>query len=438
MPLNDFETALTERIEFAVFIAYEQWVRATGYDSDNPYDKLARLLPGLPEDLLELAARRGGWGVFDPVTGLPGDELRQLIAELAGAAVAARIAVIDSETPVPGALAQAMAQAVGQAVGGFVGDPESWRLAHGGPGGQPTAIAALAPMAVPEAPLPLDEGPAPRALPPPVVEEDAREQDVAEAELRSDGFSATAERAADPAREADEGGPAQDLVIRAGSSSFQRIGGGDDVFANLLVLNNGTSMLLGDTLLQQIENYAFNLPEVPDLPALQGSGGGTAPTPPVSDPFGDLPPAVVQNIERWIALLNSADFYRVDDDTGQVVKLTADEAREVVDTLIDLLIDRAQLTVAEGPSTTPVPDPAPVIGAPEPLPDEPPPVPVANPGSDVLLVPPMLADAADDDPPMEIVTIPEAGPPVSLADVIEALPPATIVAALPPVDPLLG
>jgi hypothetical protein len=125
MPTSEFETALTERIEFAVFVAYEQWVRASNYESHNPYDLLARMLPGLVEEIAAAAARRGGWGAFDPTAGGPGGAL---IHEVAAQAVAARLGSLAPEAPEPTLLAQVVTEAVGRAVSGFVDDPDSWRL----------------------------------------------------------------------------------------------------------------------------------------------------------------------------------------------------------------------------------------------------------------------------------------------------------------------
>ena len=452
MPTSGFETALIERIEYAVFVAYEQWVRVSNYAAPNPYDVLARILPGLPEALSESASARGGWGMFDPVSGLPADASRQLIGEMAAQVVSARVAALAPHAPDANLLAQVMVDAISRSVTVFVDDPESWRLAL----------------------TPNERGPT-AALRDPVPEHAASDAGP-NGQDHSPGL---------PGDEGGESGGATHSVVRAAESpaetgnflqlaefwfikSSSTLPGNDTTLSALngLLVSGSSSLALieaGKELADEIEDLRDGTDDV-------GSPvqGDPLPIPPgVSqqhlDALDDLPQAIQAVIAKWIKLLNEASFWRVDADGGRH-ELSDAEAHEVVDTLIGVLIRRAELDLdlptlpgnhAPSTDTPATPTPTPTPEAPKAAdppaavatdrPDDPglgdKPVGYSDLGSGTIEIPP--APPEPEKPPADVVLTPAPSaeatePAVDLVTVHDQLGSAATV--LPPIikeaDPL--
>lgn len=130
MPVGDFTAALTERVDYAVFVAYETWARETAYTAHNPYDVLARLLDGLPQALSTAMAERGGWVTLDPAGGVGNGESRQLISEMAAQVMVARIQAEAADVPDIGLLTGLIVDAVSGAITLFIEQPGSFDLAR--------------------------------------------------------------------------------------------------------------------------------------------------------------------------------------------------------------------------------------------------------------------------------------------------------------------
>ena len=354
MPTSEFESALSERIEFAVFVAYEQWVREAVYGSYNPYDVLGRLLPGLNDALGAAVAARGGWGALEPVSGVAADAGKHLISEMAAQVVTAQVAALAPHVPGATLLTQVITDAVGRAVSVFVDDPESWRLAmHVGDRAPVAALTDAIRGAVPAgpddaggdslpaAPMPADEGGdygAPRVLH--AIESTARVQSDLLA-IRELWF------------------------LKADASGFDL---DYATLASVLVkLSSGTSSI--DLLATPTPNESAS-----QGGAVTGSAG-TAHTGTADQAAGDelsaygglkqsyidrldaLPDKVSAVIHVWIELLNKASFYHVESD-GSIDRLSGAEAAQVVDTLIMVLIGRAELHLSL-PTLPPGYDPTP-------------------------------------------------------------------------------
>lgn len=172
MPVGDFTAALTERVDYAVFVAYETWARETAYTAHNPYDVLARLLDGLPQALGAAMAERGGWVTLDPAGGTQNGDSRVLISEMAAQVMVARIQAEAADVPDIGLLTGLIVDAVSGAITLFIEQPGSFDLARAeeasnAPLGSRTQPEAAAPastvndglpdqdelVALPEAPL---------------------------------------------------------------------------------------------------------------------------------------------------------------------------------------------------------------------------------------------------------------------------------------------
>jgi hypothetical protein len=131
MPVGDFTAALTERVHYAVFLAYETWARETAYTAHNPYDVLARLLNGLPQALSTAMAERGGWVTLAaPAGGTQNGDSRVLINEMAGQVMAARIQAEAADVPDIGLLTGLIVDAVSGAITLFIEQPGSFDLAR--------------------------------------------------------------------------------------------------------------------------------------------------------------------------------------------------------------------------------------------------------------------------------------------------------------------
>lgn len=433
MPTSEFQTALTERIEFAVFVAYEGWVRASGYASANPYDVLARVLPGLPESLQAAAAAHGGWGAFEPIGDIPADAARQLIGELASQVVSARIAALAPHAPDANLLTQVVADAVGRAVTVFVEDPESWRLAlnpgeHGQvaalgehPGGQPDGQPGTdtAPADAPPLPFsPADEGGDYGAPGSRVVQTLERVQHGAEASARPDlsqFFSL-----------GDVWWVKTSGTLPSPNAMLAVLG--------TLMINAGSAGTLKSLLLDDIAagppgdrgpgdgGLAVPDPLLPPPPGHDANGGpadGHGGITDGSDPAGGGWEQFQHVIDRWIELLNKASFYRVDE-SGEVYHLNPQESAQVVETLVSVLVRRAELNL-------PLP----------PLPDEPRPTAHAASEAAAEATPAAIADtppaAAADPAPVAVVEA--AGQPdaaLLLGSGTLDLPPADATAAEDP------
>lgn len=364
MPTSEFQTALSERIEFAVFVAYEQWVRASGYAAPNPYDVLARLLPGLPESLGAAVSARGGWGAFEPIGGMPADAARQLINEMASQVVSARVAALAPHAPDGNLLAQVIVDAVGRSVSVFIDDPESWRLAlNPGERGQVAALGepragpaggdageGHADQALPPAATPTDEGGdygAPGAR---VVQTIERVLPGGEASIRPDlsQFFSLSDlwllktSGTVPARDVAVGA-ISDLLIDTGSGNALQ-----GLLSRELI--QAASALGSSTALDDLSHGAGTggtqaTPVVPVSTPGGGSDTTAGHSPGRTGPTAGLPEPVALIIDRWIELLNKASFYRVAED-GSIQRLSEHEAQQVVDTLVSVLVRRAQLDLS--------------------------------------------------------------------------------------------
>lgn len=341
MPTSEFAAALSERIEFAVFIAYERWLRETAYTSDNPYDVLARLLPGLDDALGKAVAARGGWSALEPVAGLPADAARHLVNEMAAQVASAQVAALAPHVPGVTLLMQVLTDAVGRAVTVFVDDPDSWRLAM-----QPGERAPLATLSDATGAAGGDhhageDAPLPAA---PVLPDEG-----------GDSGGARIVHAIENTARAPEGLLAiRELwFAKAGSA-----GPGVDAFSTLLdavLVKLGTDAA-ADAPADVSEAPAVAAPAGADAPlpastAGHDAGAGLADQADASGQFGlkpsyaerldALPGSASAVIHAWIDLLARANFYNVGPD-GTVHHLSADEAGQVVDTLIQVLIGRAE------------------------------------------------------------------------------------------------
>jgi len=355
MPTSEFQTALTERIEFAVFVAYEGWVRASGYASANPYDVLARVLPGLPESLQSAVASHGGWAVFEPIGGIPTDAARQLIGEMASQVVSARIAALAPHAPDGNLLTQVVVDAIGRAVAVFIDDPESWRLALSP--GERGQIAALG-----EHPIGQGHADSSAAEAPPPAQMQMTPAD------EGGDYGAPGTRVVQTLERVLNGSEASG---RPDLSQFFNL---SEVWwvktSGTLPVSNSAINALGSLLIDAGSSGLLKSLFDDDAPVVRGSPGGNGladgtpaiPDPPYAEPGGDrphdsggvgsghgatagLPEALAAIIDRWIELLNKANFYRVDED-GSIYRLNQQEAAQVGDTLISVLVRRAQLDLA--------------------------------------------------------------------------------------------
>lgn len=345
MPASEFETALSERIEFAAFVAYEQWVRAVRYTSDNPYDVLARLLPGLNEALEGAIAAHGGWNALEPVSGLPAETGRQLIAAMAAQVVSAQIAAVAPHAPGAALLTQVISDAVSRAVTVFVDDPESWRLAMRPGEGAPMAAMAVAPedggpgegitdsgTFLPAAPLPPDEGGA---------YGERMVHAVESAPRAKGGLFGISElwfvkaAAAALGVDVDATGLAGVMVhlgfdVQRVQALAGDVAGGSDRIGELIGRDGGIG------------------PAIPGLagrPPAAGGGQGWELKADYLARLEHLPDQVAAEIQVWAGLLTKASFYHVGDD-GAIVRLSASESAAVVDTLLGVLIGRAELSLS--------------------------------------------------------------------------------------------
>lgn len=347
MQNSDFERALHERVEFAVFVAYEQWVQAAGYDSFNPYDLLARLLPGLPDALSRAVEARGGWAMLDPVSGLPATGAQLLVAQVVSHVVDQLVGAAAQHVHGQAVLAEQLAHAVGRAVNGFVGDPESWRLATiASPPGASAARADTATDAIP--------APAGPAVPAP-----------APAGLSAAPAAAAAADAAGQSGSAASGAPASAInEIETWLHSFLASPGGAggivDASVGLRVASIGSFQAVADSMAVS--------PAVP-APALSGlfydiAGDGLDTPIAVGDSIGDplagdpgghgdlfhFPSSLELAITHWIHLGRTATFFRAE--AGGMVALSRQEAFEIVGRIVDTLVQNAELQMNHAAGST--------------------------------------------------------------------------------------
>jgi hypothetical protein len=429
MPTSEFETALTERIEFAVFVAYEQWVRASNYVSVNPYDVLARLLPALPESLTQAAASRGGWGAFDPVNGLPTDEARLLISEMAAQVAKARIAAMAADAPQADQLATVIVDAINRSVTAFVEDPESWRLALGP--GERAPVAALGEGV---------GGPSGEGIDPPAHDVVPPAPEMVDA---GGDYGASTSRLV------------QTVESIGRAEFFQLLGVGDLWFirgAGSQSLTEAARAMLGvrvefnpiDDALggggvpspepgrDAGEAGGGNSPDFPSLPVDPPVGGNE----PIDPRYG-LPADVAAVIDQWFELLSKAKFYRVQED-GSIYRLNESEAQSIVETLIDVLVRRAQLDLAlpvlpthAEPTQAAASPPAQSPTDAAPAHDNPA---AAGLGSDTLQLPPALPAASSSETEVAVIVPDPTSDPVP--DVVAASNPADVMPViLPPIGP---
>jgi hypothetical protein len=327
MPASEFESALTERVDYAVFVAYDTWAREVGYNAHNPYDVLARLLNGLPQALSAAVAERGGWTALDPTGGANSAATRHLVSEMAAQVVSARIQSEAAQVPDIGLLTGLIVDAVSGAVTVFLREPGTFELAGVD---APTGISLgerSAPAAVAEAPV-----------------------------VEPESFVATPQPSPD-----DLGGlPAQNFITATGSSStrfdawdswlsdFNTIFGSSSEF-QLIDPNGGVDVYL---IRRDTDPAPDLVAENPGGPASGGSGGFPGPS-----PSGNQV-EIAQLVERWERALADATFYRVD--RGTVVRLTDAEAESVIDALIARVVEQAIYSMGT-PTTTDRPPEPPAI-----------------------------------------------------------------------------
>jgi hypothetical protein len=330
MPASEFESALSERVDYAVFVAYETWAREVGYSAHNPYDVLARLLDGLPQALSAAVADRGGWTALDPTGGASSAATRHLVNEMATHVVTARIQADAAHTPEIGLLAGLIVDAVSGAVTVFLQEPGSFDLAGAD---QPTGVS-------------LGDRSAPTAA-----------AEVPAAEPQS--FVAAAQP-----DQIDLPGALHQYLTPTGSSSVRF-----DAWDSWL---NDFSTIFGSSsqfqLVDPNGNVDFYLIErdpdpAPDLVA--ENPGAPSPSGPGGFPGPSVNDAIEQLVARWEAALADAAFYRVE--RGTIVRLTDAEAESVIDALIARVVEQALHSMGT-PSTTDRPPEPPVIDpvAPEP------------------------------------------------------------------------
>jgi hypothetical protein len=434
MPTSEFQTALTERIEFAVFVAYEQWVRASNYVSANPYDVLARLLPALPESLTQAASSRGGWGAFDPVNGLPTDEARILISEMAAQVAKARIAALAADAPEADQLATVIVDAINRSVTAFVEDPESWRLALNP--GERAPLAALGEGAAVTSGEGSDAEPHGQLPPAPEMVEAGGDHGAAASRLvqvaESAGRPEFQQRLA--ATDVWFGKDAGNKVVAEATLDLSSLMVDFDVAPRA----GNSSLPEGELLKEFLERVGVvESPSTPELPALPTDKPPDVPDPqqqPIDPRYG-LPSDVAAVIDKWFDLLSKAKFYRVQED-GSIYRLNEAEAQAIVDTLIDVLVRRAQLdlalpslpesaTPAHSAAAAPAQPPADAGSTPDTAA-------AAGLGSDTLQIPsaPPAADSGETEL-ASTVLLPAADP---VPDAVPASSPADV---MPPVLPPL-
>lgn len=336
MPASEFESALSERVDYAVFVAYDTWAREVGYSSHNPYDVLARLLDGLPQAISAAIADRGGWTALDPTGGATSAAARHLVNEMATHVVTARIQAESAHTPDIGLLTGLIVDAVSGAVTVFLQEPGTFDLA---------GIDAPSGVSLGE-----------RSAPAAVAEAPATEPE---------SFVATPQP--DPG---DLGHlPMQNFVTATGSSSvrFDAWESWLSDFSTIFGSSNQFQLIdpSGEVGFYYIERADDLGPDLatgnPRGPSSGGSGGsGGLPGPSPSDDQVEIDALV----ERWERALADATFYRVEH--GTVVRLSDAEAERVIDALIARVVEQAMENMATPTAERPPEPPAIDPVAPEP------------------------------------------------------------------------
>lgn len=305
MPASEFESALTERVDYAVFVAYETWAREVGYNAHNPYDVLARLLDGLPQALSAAVAERGGWTALDPTGGASGAATRHLVSEMAAQVVSARIQAEAAHTPEIGLLTGLIVDAVSGAVTVFLQEPGTFDLAGVDAPNGVSLGERSAPTAVAEAPA-----------------------------LEPQSFIATPQ----PAPDDLSGLPLQNFITATGSSSVRF-----DAWESWL--NDFNTLFGSSTQFQlvdpngEVDFYLIQRDTDPPPDLVAENPGAPGPSGPVGLPGPSANDAIDQLVARWEAALADAAFYRVE--RGTVVRLSDAEAEDVIDALIARVVEQA-------------------------------------------------------------------------------------------------
>jgi hypothetical protein len=429
MPASEFETALLERVEFSAYVAYEQWAQRVGYAAHNPYDVLARILPGLALSLSNAVAERGGWSAFEPGALNPSAS-RILIAEMISQVVAARVSAAAPDAPDGPLLARVLVDAVGGAVSVFVDDPESWRLAQAPQ--ERAAIVSLGERSLPFAPLDLPADPQPLA---PVLEAG----EVATTEAGS--VVAAIERLVAPDRA---------LNLFEGEFLFARTGGSSNIFR----VNLGGTVITSDTSVafdlivessgstnpfEQIVQELLEFQIAPAVEPVPAPAPGIDPAVETFEPspswlpeaFEDLPSEVVQRVTK---LLTEATYYYAN---RPLQPLSAPEVAAILPAVFEAFLvwvaERAQLgtpgtvisapapampdatvgstpVVAFGPSLPPGTPPDPDLPTPLPPPPDPTPesrlVAAINDLTDTLNLPPATTGPVMEQSDLVVVVAP--------------------------------
>jgi hypothetical protein len=328
MPAGDFTAALTERVDYAVFVAYEAWAREVAYTAHNPYDVLARLLDGLPQALTTAMAERGGWVTLDPAGAPQAADTRQLISEMATQVMVARIQAEAADLPEIGLLTGLIVDAVSGAITLFIEQPGTFDLARAeasaaGPLGarsqpEPAAVAnSEAPMQLAELPPPV-EAPAPVAETPPA------------SELQTDPFGSI-EAWLNPFLQAFRSSvlPSNPLIV-LGAGGETGMVGQDGTIDIDIDWRRPEELAGGDSTTELMPGIDLADPDLPDS-SIQGAGGsGSDGRVRLSSAERD---AFIARIEAlWRDYLADADFFRAED--GVVVKLTEAEEVPVVDMIV--------------------------------------------------------------------------------------------------------
>lgn len=357
MQSSDFERALHERVEFAVFVAYEQWAQASGYDSHNPYDLLARLLPGLPQALSNAVEARGGWGMLDPVGGLPSTGAQVLIAQAVGAVVDRMVGTMADGVHGQAVLAEQVAHAVGRAVNGFVGDPESWRLATiASPPGSTAARGDVATDAMPGPAAPTGPeatGAAPAGLSAAPAAAAAAAEAAASAGAWETGAPASAINEietwlhsflANPGSASGQVDSSVALHV-ASIGSFQAVADAMTVSPGLPVTTPALGSFFYDVAGDAVDSPTAVEDTMASFRSADPSGAA-----PGSAQALLFPSSLELAISHWLHLLETATFFR--GGAGQMFTLSQAEAHEVVVQVIDTLVRNAelQMNVAVGTS----------------------------------------------------------------------------------------
>ncbi len=321
MPVGDFTAALTERVDYAVFVAYETWARETAYTAHNPYDVLARLLDGLPQALNTAMAERGGWVTLDPAGGVPNGEHRQLISEMAAQVMVARIQAEAADVPDIGLLTGLIVDAVSGAITLFIEQPGSFDLARAEEASNAPLGARIEPQAgtIMEA-TPDHESEASELAALPEAPQAAHAGPVEDPPATTEAWLTAFLRESSPGSPLIVLGTSGETLTFGQDGLLDELNMDDDWYRPETVVHNGHSPPARD--------------EFPHQPG-----------PPDSADYQDMTQtereAYLREVEtRWIEALDDADFFRVEN--GRTVRLSEAEADVIADMLVAAAVAAAE------------------------------------------------------------------------------------------------